>query len=129
MRLSTAKEVNSGERMNTKMKPDISERLDSSVMFSRKALDNDSVLLLRVDMTPVHNENRCGYTFITQLIGNENDYAEVDDVTSDIHTAESLFDLLSAGSVFPCQLRDVIEDCLSSGQPDILSEIFCRTNE
>lgn len=109
------------------MKLDISGRLDNSVMFSRKALDNDSILMLRVDMIPVHGENRCGYTFAAQLIhSGEIDFAEVNDVTSDFHTAEGLFDLLSAGCVFPCHLRDVIEDCLSGDQIDLLSEIFCR---
>ena len=86
-----------------------------SVLFCRKVLDNDSVLICRVDMVPLHEENRCGYLFTLELrFKDEIDRSELFDVTSDPETAEHIFDLICSNNVYPCHLRDIAEDYLAN---------------
>jgi hypothetical protein len=84
-------------------------------LLCEKALDNDTMLVCRVDMIPLPDENRYCYQFILeQLRGDIVDRAEINDVTSDLSRAENIFNLLCAHDVFPCHLTDVIEDYLST---------------
>ncbi|MCI8388523.1 MAG: hypothetical protein HFE63_08685 [Clostridiales bacterium] len=97
------------------MKTGLSEKINMSVLFCRKVLDNDTELRYRVDMVPVPEEKRCGYLFALELIhGEEIDHEEIFDAVADSHTAEKIFDLLTSNDVLPCHLKDVIEDYISS---------------
>lgn len=85
-----------------------------SIFYSRKALDNSVTLeteLLECELT---NEARLAYGFSVRLLfGEELDCSDVGDVTGCRSTAEELFDLISRANVFPCHLRDVVEDYLA----------------
>lgn len=102
------KSVSGGQRS-------ISERLENSVLFDRRVSGNSRVLLYRVDMIAVIEEHRCGYTLISEMEnGRKTERSEVNDITSDIDTATGIFNLVITNGVYPCHLRDVVEDYLSS---------------
>lgn len=93
----------------------ISENLENSVLFDRRVSGCGRVLLYRVDMTAVRAEHRCGYTLVSEMEnGRTVERSEVHDVTSDIDTATQIFNLVITNGVYPCHLRDVVEDYLSS---------------
>ena len=99
----------------TLMKIQIDYTRDISVLFCKKALDNDTLLVCRVEMIPLPEENRCGYQFILERLRGESvDRAELYDVTSDLAEAENIFDLICSNDVYPCHLTDIIEDYLSA---------------
>lgn len=93
----------------------ILENLESSILFDRRTSGCDRVLFYRVDLIPIHEEHRCGYSLISEMVnGHTVEHSEVNDITSDIDTATRIFDLVSSNAVYPCHLRDVVEDYLSS---------------
>ena len=49
------------------MKNELYDAINMSVLFSRKVIDNDTVLVCRADLIPIHEENRCGYQFALEL--------------------------------------------------------------
>ncbi len=84
-----------------------------SVFFSRKALDNATVV--EIEAFSEELEGRAAYGFEARLwLGEDNDTVEVCDVTECRETAEELFDLLSRGNIFPCQLCEVVEDYVTA---------------
>lgn len=96
------------------MKNELYNELDSAVFYCRKVLDNASVLSCRVDMIPVHTQNRCGYLFTLELDnGSDIEREQLSDVTGDVKIAERLFDLICSNDVFPCHLSYVVEDFLA----------------
>lgn len=96
-----------------------SEAISNPVFFSRKYISDDALLTVRTELEPVESEHRCGYSFSLELrCGNVYETAELSDVTSSQKTAEGLFDLLTSQDVYPCHLRDVAEDYLSSRDTD-----------
>ncbi len=93
----------------------IAENLENSVLFDRRVNGCGRVLLYRVNMVAVREEHRCGYTLISESRNGQTiEHSEVRDITSDIDTATRIFDLVITNGVYPCHLRDVVEDYLSS---------------
>ena len=93
----------------------LNDAQNTSVLLCKKALANDTLLVCRVEMIPLPEENRCGYQFILERICEGcADRAELKDVTSDSAEAESIFDLICANDVYPCHLKEIIEDYLSA---------------
>ena len=96
------------------MKNELYDAINMSVLFARKVLDNDTVLVCRTDMVPLHEENRCGYQFTLELRSHDSvERCELFDVTSEFGVAQCLFDLICSNNVYPCHLRDIAEDFLS----------------
>ena len=96
------------------MKNELYDAINMSVLFSRKVIDNDTVLVCRADMVPLHEENLCGYQFALELRCHDStERCEILDVTSEYETAQRLFDLICSNNVYPCHLRDVAEDFLA----------------
>jgi hypothetical protein len=97
------------------MKIELEDAINVSVLFCKKVLDNDTILVFIVDMIPLHEEKRCGYLFKLELKHSDTvERAELFDVTSDPNEAEKIFNIICSNNVYPCHLINVIEDYLSA---------------
>ena len=76
-----------------------------SVFFSWKKLDNDLALIIRADLFPVTEEQRCAYCFTSALVGRRNESSSVVSGIRDHSLAESFFNILSREKTAPDRLK------------------------
>ncbi len=88
---------------------------DEMVHHSERTTPDGSTLCYRVTLCEVDGE-RSAYRFTVELHSGVREVEAIDDVTSDASRAARLFRLLSENAVYPCHLRDVVEDFLASDE-------------
>lgn len=76
-----------------------------SVFFSWKKLDNDLALIIRADLFPMTEEQRCAYCFTSALVGRRNENSSVISKISDRGLAEDFFNILSREKTTPDRLK------------------------
>ncbi len=86
----------------------------TSVFHFSKSVEYGQKLACDVVMMPLHEFNRCSYTFSVCLSkGVDTERETVEDVTVSINEAERIFNLLCTHNVYPCHLYDVISDLIA----------------